>query len=203
MTEQLGRPSSVRSYELPPSRYRMSKGFTITLAVLLVLIVMFALMSPCGGGMSRAGGNRAKSSSNMHQIGLALLMYSNVDPHGRFAPDLPALVTSQELSPDVFVDPSTNDTRAPGNTPAEWAANLMKGGYESYIYVGATLTNDSPPDAVALYEPLAANKNAGSNVLFADGHVDFLDQPAVEQIIQMYRANIRPIYWPPHLAPRR
>jgi prepilin-type processing-associated H-X9-DG protein len=193
------------SYELPRSRKSVgSKSFkavTIILGTLLFLIISLAFGLPCGGGMfSRRTADRAMSASNMHQIGLALIMYSNGDSLGRFSPDLPTLITSQQLSPNVFVSPSLNDTPAPGNTLAEQAANLMTGGHESYTYVGATLTNQSPSNAVTLYEPLSANKNTGSNVLFADGHTEFLPQPVMEQIIQMAQSGVRPIYWPPHPA---
>jgi prepilin-type processing-associated H-X9-DG protein len=195
------------SYEIPRSRKSVgSKSFkvvTIILGTLLFLIIAMAFGLPCGGGMfSRGAANRAKSRSNMNLIGMELIMYSNGDPKGRFPSDLSALIAAQDLSPIVLVDPSLNDTPVPGNSPAEQAANLMKGNHESYIYVGATLTNQAPSDAVALYEPPAASRNNGSNVLFADGHVDFLVQPAIEQIIQADQAGKRPIYWPPHPAVR-
>jgi prepilin-type processing-associated H-X9-DG protein len=204
MPSQPARQSNEFSYELPPSRGRVgSKSFkavTIILGTLLFLIIAMAFGLPCGASLGRGAANQAKSLSNMHQIGMALIMYSNGDPLGRFAPDLPTLMTSQQLSADVFVSPSSNDTRAPGNTPAEIAANLMKGDHESYIYIGATLTSQTSSDTVALYEPPPPNRNTGGNVLFGDGHVEYLTQPAMEQIIQMDKAGMRPIYWPPHPA---
>jgi prepilin-type processing-associated H-X9-DG protein len=191
------------AYELPAKSSRFSKAFTWTVGILLLLIVLMTLMvSACGGGMGRPSANRAKSSSNLHQIGLALTMYSNADSLGRFAPDLPTLLRVEQLSPDVFVAPSANDIPALGATSAEQAANLMKGDHESYSYVGAALKSDAPNDAVALYEPPSINRNTGGNVLFGDGHVVFLDEPAIDQIVQMDKSGTRPIYWPPHPTTR-
>jgi prepilin-type processing-associated H-X9-DG protein len=138
--------------------------------------------------------------SHMHQIGLAMIMYANGDSLARFPNDLPALLTTQELDPYVFVCPSTNDTRAPGATLTEQARHLYDGGRESYIYLGAGLTSNAPSDVIVLFEPLTDHHGKGSNVLFADGHVEFLKKPAIEQVVLMYQRNIRPIDWPPHPA---
>jgi prepilin-type processing-associated H-X9-DG protein len=194
--EPIERPE-VLSYARPTKRG--TPGWLVFLIVTAVVLLIVALMLPAFS-TNLGESPRAKCSSNMHQIGLALIMYSNGDPQGRFAPDLPSLITTQELASDVFICPSTYDTRVPTTQPDEAAKHLMDGGHESYIYVGACLTGNSPRDAVALYEPLSNHANDGSNVLFADGHVEYLQRPDVEQIVKMDAAGKRPIFWPPHPA---
>jgi prepilin-type processing-associated H-X9-DG protein len=88
------------------------------------------------------------------------------------------------------------------DTPAVQAGlkDLTDGGHLSYIYVGAGLTKNSPVDAVVLYEPMSNHKNTGSNVLFADGHVEFLQKRDAMHLAAMAQNGTRPIYWPPHPA---
>jgi prepilin-type processing-associated H-X9-DG protein len=136
--------------------------------------------------------NRDNCVENEHQIGLALIMYARSNATGRFPSDLPTLIAAEELPPIIFVCPSTRDT--PANRPSD----LTAGRHLSYIYIGAGLTKDSPADAVALYEPLSNHDNTGSNVLFADGHVEFIPVRQAAQLAAMAQAGIRPIYWPPH-----
>jgi prepilin-type processing-associated H-X9-DG protein len=130
----------------------------------------------------------------MHQIGIALLMYTNDYPPGRFPPDLETLMVTEQLSPDVFVCPSTDDTRA------IHLDELTAGGHLSYVYIGAGLTKDFPADAVALYEPLSNHRAGGCNILLADGHTERLFLADAKHLIGLAQNGDRPIYWPAHPA---
>jgi hypothetical protein len=115
---------------------------------------------------------RTPVGNNLHQIGLGILLYCN-DHHGQFPDTLATLVANEQLSPKCLVDPSSDDTPAEG-TPAEIAAQLSKPGHETFIYLGAGLT-DQTADAtrIVAYEPLTVYQN-GSDALFGDGHCEWL-----------------------------
>jgi prepilin-type processing-associated H-X9-DG protein len=173
----------------------------VALAIFLVLPTM------CG---AREPANRVKCASNMKQIGLAAIMYAN-DHGGRFPDDLDAILTSEDLAPVVMTCPTTADTPATGDTPRAMLEDFHKPGHVSYVYVGKGLTVKSPSDAVVLYEPLSNHTNDGMkvwserladrsgdgmNVLFADGHVEWLGNEEGRSILSQAEAGVRPIRFP-------
>lgn len=123
---------------------------------------------------SREAANRIKSSSNLRQIGLACLMYAN-ENNNRMPPDFNALLHTQEISVDVFINPRTNTAR-----PAVLAGRkdvdvfgAWANASSDYAYVGAGKTNNEPADGILAYEK-PGQLTDGINVLFFDGHVDFV-----------------------------
>ena len=139
---------------------------------------------------ARETANRIKCASNMRQIGQGLLLYAN-DNHGQYPPRLEELLLSEGLQSEVFVCPSSNDTPASGGTPQQQAAALSTGGHESYIYV-PNLTNLSSADTIVLYEPLIDHRNDGINILFGDGHVEFLRRGTANGMIAELKAGYNP-----------
>jgi prepilin-type processing-associated H-X9-DG protein len=166
--------------------------------VMTVGVLAIGLSAGEWGGVRVMGerANRWKCRSNLSAIAMACIMYSNGERNGAFPDSARTLCETQGLSPDVFLCPSSNDTRATGNTVDQVMNSLVAGGHDSYIYVGQGLTSSSPSNGVAFYEPLG-HHGSGSNVAFADGHAEFLDAAAVAKIAKMDQSGVRPIFWPP------
>jgi prepilin-type processing-associated H-X9-DG protein len=121
----------------------------------------------------------------MKQIGLALMTYANSN-RGAYPPDLATLLSnSPALATEVMTCPSSPDT------PAAGAATLNAGGHLSYVYMPG-LNVSSPADAVLLYEPLTNHSSDGTNVLFADGHVEFLLTSQAQPLITAVQAGRNP-----------
>ncbi len=59
----------------------------------------------------------------------------------------------------------------------------------SYIYVGKGLTNKAEADVLVAYEPLSHHTD-GYNMLFADGHVEFVPGAKAKALIT--QATSRP-----------
>jgi len=97
------------------------------------------------------------------------------------------------VTSDVFVCPSSADTPAPGATNQAQAPNLSNGGHLSYLYVGkAFTTRNIDPGSntkVVAYEPMRNHRNDGTNVLYADGHVEFLAAAQAKSLIANLRAG--------------
>lgn len=168
-----------------PSAIRRRANIAVTLAsieIFLVAAVALLLPTLC---RSSESANRVKCGSNLRQIGQALSLYAEAHG-GRFPHTLDALLgDNPDLTGAVFVCPSANDTAAPGATPQERARHLRSEPHHlSYIYAAADLPAASvSPNHVLAYEPLANHQNAGMNVLFGDGHVDFVDRKFAEHLI--------------------
>jgi prepilin-type processing-associated H-X9-DG protein len=134
---------------------------------------------------ARETANRVKCASNMKQIGNALLVYANAN-RGQYPPDLVTLLNnSPALGVDTMTCPSSSDT------PATSAATLNAGGHLSYIYVPGMTTRASS-NAVLLYEPLTNHTNDGINILFGDGHVEFLLRAQAQPIITAVESGQNP-----------
>lgn len=129
---------------------------------------------------------------NLHEIGLALIMYA--DHHGGNFPDsFKTLVVSGETQGNVFVCPATDDTAAQGSTPAIVADRLTQGGHLSYVYVGRGLTLSTASDRTVLaYEPLS-NHGDGMNVVFGDCHIEWLAGEAARKLQDQAAAGLLPI----------
>jgi prepilin-type processing-associated H-X9-DG protein len=134
--------------------------------------------------------SRLTCASNLRQIGQGVQMYAN-ENHGAFPPDVATLLLTQELTSDAFVCGATNDTRANGPTTQAVAVNLTAGGHLSYVYTGNGLSPQSPPDAVVASE-LLSNHRDGMNVLFADGHVQWLSARQGQTLIAELAAGHNP-----------
>jgi prepilin-type processing-associated H-X9-DG protein len=127
---------------------------------------------------ARATADRVKSASNMRQIGQAMLLYSN-DNKGAFPPDLGTLVKTEDIVPAVFVMP---ESATPPNLTGDDAVNWVNANSD-YTYTGVGVNiNGTGPNTVVLYEK-SDNNGDGKNVLFADGHVEFMTLDAANTAI--------------------
>ncbi len=152
----------------------------------LIAAVMFPPL-----GRSRETANRVKCASNLRQIGHAILLYAN-ENRGAYPQSLDQLVLTQDITADCFVCPSTNDTKATGNTPQAIVTDMAGGGHLSYVYVGKGMTSNVSPEAVVAYEPFSNHADEGTNVLFGDGHVAFLNKRRADRMIKQVEAGQNP-----------
>jgi len=120
---------------------------------------------------SREMANRVKCASNERQIGQGILLYSN-DHKGPYPPDLGTLIKEEDMTAAVFICPDSNVT-VPANLtqPDDIAAWVNKN--SSYVYLGAGMKQGEDPTTIVLYEK-PENHHDGSNVLYGDGHVEFV-----------------------------
>jgi prepilin-type processing-associated H-X9-DG protein len=180
-----------RSAVSPGARRRAGAGLALGwLEIALVLFVAFALPTL---GRSRPMANRVKCMGNLRLIGQGVLLYSN-DYSGQFPPDLDALMLTQDLTFEVLVCPSTNDTRAEGpTTQAALQALHTQSGHCSYVYVGGGLTSQTATARhVIAFEPMSNHGGAGMNVLLGDGSVEFLPQAQATSMLAELKAGYNP-----------
>ncbi len=159
--------------------------------VLLALFIASVLLSSFNP--PRVESNRVKCSSNLRQIGQAMLLYAN-DSGGKYPDHIEDLLV-EEITPDVFVCPNSNDTYAAvGPTTQATQANLIAPGHCSYIYCGKGFTSSASANTIFAYEPLGNHKDEGngSNVLFGDGHVEFVEKKLMTKILAELAAGQNP-----------
>jgi prepilin-type processing-associated H-X9-DG protein len=120
--------------------------------------------------------DRVLCAHNLRQVGQALQVYAN-DHSGHFPDALRTLPIETELESRTLVCP-TFDGEFDFTTPTTQAAvfdALFARGAITYIYFGKGLTMPVNPSHVLVVEPLENHERLGINVLFADGHVDWLN----------------------------
>ncbi|MGB7158458.1 MAG: DUF4190 domain-containing protein [Tepidisphaeraceae bacterium] len=142
-------------------------------------------------GRARETANRVKCASNMKQLGLAILLYAN-ENRGAYPETIEQLLLTQDITADIYVCPSTNDTKATGADAQAIINDMASGGHQSYVYVGKGLTNNLPAETVVAYEPMTNHDGDGTNILFGDGHVEFLGKAEAEKVIQQVEAGQNP-----------
>jgi prepilin-type processing-associated H-X9-DG protein len=163
-----------------PTPQRRTHWIAWVLLAGMGLLVSVAVIFGPADGTSRATANRVKCQSNLRLIGEAILLYSN-DNNGQYPDDFQTLLFTEEITSEVFVCSESNDTTATGPTTQAIATNLATSGHLSYIYLGKGMNAKTiSPDTVVAYEPLSNHANSGSNVLFGDGHVEFILAPAIK-----------------------
>ena len=174
-----------------PRRSSMAT-FAMTLGSAQILLVLGALfLMPAT--QSRTPSRRVMCASNLRQIGLAIVMYAN-DNKGQLPPDLGTVLVTQDLTSEVFVCPSSDDERAHGPTTQALLQDLAKPGHCSYILASPlpSTWNLLTPAHVLAYEPPTNHNGDGMNVLFGDGHVEFMAKPQSDYIVSELKAGFNP-----------
>jgi prepilin-type processing-associated H-X9-DG protein len=126
------------------------------------------------------GNNRLRSAVNLKSIFQACLLYSN-DYHYQMPPDQAAMVLTQDIGPDCFLN-LRSDTVIPtsvGNARDIAAEAAWVQACSDYEYLGGGLDiRKIPADLIVAYERHLTPTDAtyGRNALFGDGHVDWLTQ---------------------------
>ena len=181
-----------------PSHRSGNRGVWIVVTLLVLLIVSIFLPS-FRSRDTWFHGNGGRCRSNLMQIGQAIQLYAN-DHGDAMPPDLATLIVTEDLVPEVFVCPSSDDERSPATQASAIVADLAPGrGHLSYAYVDgleryASLT---PRDVVAFESPGRHAKSFdGANVLLGDGRVEFLATKDVEAIERQFKAGTRPVKRP-------
>lgn len=173
-----------------PLRRRPTQWVILGLLFAVICITLWWLIVP-RTNVDRPETNRVRCQSNLRLLGQAILMYAN-DNCGRYPDHIEKLLV-EEIIPDVFVCPSSNDTPAVVRpTTQATGANLISGGHLSYIYVGSTFTTSVSDNAIVAYEPLSNHGGDGSNVLFGDGHAEFFQPPMMTKLLAELSAGQNP-----------
>ncbi|MCY2952078.1 MAG: hypothetical protein NTU53_08885 [Planctomycetota bacterium] len=132
---------------------------------------------------------RVKCMSNMIQIGRGIMLYAN-DNKGKFPADFGTLVTTADMHPEVFVCPGRGTGLPAGvaqnvRDPAKLAAAAKwVNEHADYVYVGAKLNNNAPADVILAYEKPENHGGQGINMLFGDGHVEWVRMPAAMERVK-------------------
>jgi prepilin-type processing-associated H-X9-DG protein len=130
-------------------------------------------------GQPRGAANVVKSANNMRQIGLAITLYAG-DNKGKYPPDLGTLVKTEDIAAQVFISPSNDLAVPPNMTPDQTAAWVNTN--SDYVFSGVGLTNAADAGRIIAYEKNDFFNN-GKNILFADGHVEFIGEPEAQKQI--------------------
>lgn len=166
---------------------------TEILAILGIVALLISVLLPWLEGMRETSG-RLPCPSHLRQIGQAILLYSN--DHGGWYPDrLETLAVTEDLPTEVFVCPSSGHKRAErGPTTQATLASFASGKHISYEYVRPPLPmRDVGPNDVIAYEPPTNHPDEGSNVLYGDGHVNFITHEALQRELEATRAKWRSV----------
>jgi len=140
--------------------------------------------------------NVGKCASNLHQIGLGILLYAN-ENNGLYPDTLQTLASAEQLTSYVFVCPASNDNPSTAPTTQGQIDDMATPGHVSYIYLGKGLTDKTVlPNQVIAYEPLANHGN-GIDVLLGDGHAEFVDKNRAMKIITAATSTTQPVVLPP------
>jgi prepilin-type processing-associated H-X9-DG protein len=140
---------------------------------------------------ARETANRVRCQANLRMLGQAILLYSN-DNQGKYPPDMATLATYMEnngmMNPRgaVLICPSSSNRLPPniGMMPADQFAAWANDN-SSYVYMGGNLTNrTATADKIVMYEKPDDHQNQGMNLLYGDGHVEWMPMQQAVQMIQ-------------------
>jgi prepilin-type processing-associated H-X9-DG protein len=176
---------------------RVSPALATALLVPAVIALAFAIYLHFERPNDSHRPSYFQCASNLHQIGLGIILYQN-DHGGKYPDNFGELYAYGGGKPaaKVFICPGSTDTPATGATVAETARNLMVGGHCSYVYLGKGMTDKAPDSAVAAYDP-PTDHDGRMVVLFADGHVDVLDEAATKALMaKLKSASTQPVTSP-------
>jgi prepilin-type processing-associated H-X9-DG protein len=119
--------------------------------------------------------------NNLKTIGVAIQMY--VNDHKAYPPDFGPLLAEKKLPIDLFVSPHAG-TQIPQEVrkgkpdeQANWVNSRS-----DFVYLGAELKPNADPKSILVYE--RPDGRPGMNMLFADGHIEWIDVEAARQMIE-------------------
>jgi prepilin-type processing-associated H-X9-DG protein len=125
--------------------------------------------------------NRVKCASNLRQMGMAIMLYSN-DHKGDLPDRMGELVQAGYLKPEVFICPSSGDLLPDAHGMkieelAEWIDHNS-----SYVYLGeGKKARDLGAEDILACEHGDNHNHDGMNVLYGDGHVEFVRDASAAQ----------------------
>lgn len=189
--------SNPLNYARPATfRRKRGPGRSIVLAALLTvaILVLISIFIPSLGPRNQSNGVRC--ASNLRQIGQAIQMYAN-DHGGKLPDDLATLFEAEDISQAVFVCPDTSDVPAAGPTTQAAMNAMRQPGTVSYVYIGKGLTSSHlTADVVLAYEPLSNHNGTGMNVLFGDGHVEWVQGSLAQSVVSQGKSGQCPATLP-------
>jgi len=173
------------------TRVRHRSGSVLVWVIGIVVIggMLIAVLLPslC---RSREPANRVKCASNLRQIGQAISLYAQAHG-GQYPSSLAVLLSVEDITAEVMICPSSNDEKPTAADTAGVVAELTAAetnapGHThclSYVYAGQPLTQKTATETrIVAYEPLENHNGDGANVLFGDGHVEFVPKQSWPKI---------------------
>ncbi len=163
-----------------PSR-QTSRLMVIRVLIFLLFLLVLILLPSLESSRMHALLNR--QGSNLRQIGQAILLYS-VDHRDEYPDSFQTLILNEDIASAAFVSPFRSETPAVGPTTQAIASQLtVGGGHMSYVYLGkGLLMSQTTFDTIVAYD-LPATPGAGTNMLFGDGLVEYIDPPTTAKIL--------------------
>jgi prepilin-type processing-associated H-X9-DG protein len=140
-------------------------------------IVWIALGVPSMSAAEDAA-DRVTSASNLRQVGQALLLYSN-ENKGKAAPDLATLTKTQELSQEALKSPFG---------PAKDGKDIVLVNYGDGKLNPMNRPNGA--ELVVAYDQAALEQGEGTNVLYGDGHVDWVTPDVFKKALEESKKKI-------------
>jgi prepilin-type processing-associated H-X9-DG protein len=129
-------------------------------------VVAMAVLIPTINTFEEAG-ERTQSATNLRQIGQALLLYAN-ENKGLYPDNLQALTRTQDLPEETLKSPAG---------PAKNGPDVV---YLHFKGMNNTLGADVP----VAYDAALLEQGEGTNVLYGDGHVDWVDAGAAAKLLE-------------------
>jgi prepilin-type processing-associated H-X9-DG protein len=127
--------------------------------------------------------DRTKSATNLRTIGQGCILYAN-DNNGKLPDDLATLYQKEDLGLNTFVAPYGHSGPMPSRGTAQELGPWVNE-HSDYIYKGAGKNmKEMTSDKVLAYEkPEIAQREHGMNVLYGDGHVEWLTSAQAHQLL--------------------
>jgi len=175
----------------------MRRRFVIPVLLVLAIVAGTWFALPWLNRARETAG-RVRCPDNMRQLGQAIQLYAQA--HNKHLPDTVEellLIDDFEVSSEIYCCPGTIDDKAVGPTAQQKIDQIRAAGLPigiddkptharhcSYIYTGRGLTSDQLTDkTILLYEPLSNHDNDGMNIVFGDGHVEFVHPEQARRLI--------------------
>jgi prepilin-type processing-associated H-X9-DG protein len=148
-------------------------GICLGGVALLWFPMMVSILLP---SLSRARelAKRAVDASNLRGVGQACMIYAN-DNSGRFPPDFQALLDAGLITPGQLQNPSDPDVAD------AWDHYFVR--YDAETDWDAEFSSDW----VIAYSDPAYHNDEGANILFVDGHVEFIKEPRFTETIDDFK----------------